>query len=474
MLEALTTIEVDSDISQQDIVRVFLPLPEHRRVLADRVVLVLGDRGVGKSALFHFLQTPAGARALGMDAPSDGLERKWIVGFAETSMDHPSPDAVVKLADGVDAIAAEARVRSFWLGHLLGRIATEGGPVSDVPPVVGAWRDAPTDPQSWLESVGDPTRLMLWLDRLETELAARKRVLVVTYDHLDKIGVRRRDIRRRVLPPLLALWLSFSNRYKHIRAKIFLRRDLFDEAVAQTSDVTKLMARSETLHWSLAALYRLLIRHMAKDARLRAWLQEGKYKLGLVEQADLGWMPPPELNEEAQEKLITHIVGQRMGEGKDARSGYSWNWVPARLQDAHGIIAPRSMLTLFQSAASQALQSQEPAGKFVYLLAPKELKDGLRRVSERRVSELMEEHPVVRRLEKLWDTRLPASLDSAILALALPLDEEDGFGSSGEQVLEELVRLGVCKRLPKQQIDVADIYRLKFKIDRKGQKVTTG
>lgn len=437
------------------------------------MVLVLGDRGVGKSSLFHFLQTPARASWLRRGDPDDGLTRQWIVGFAETSTDHPSPDTIERLADGPDAQSAEAKIRAFWLGHLIGRIVSEGGRVPDAPPVINAWRMATTEPQRWLEMIGDPTQLTLWLDRLERELAAQKRVLVITYDHLDRLGVRRRDIRRRVLPPLLALWLSFSNRYRQIRAKIFLRRDLFDEAVAHTADVTKLIARSETLHWSLAALYRMFIRHMAKGDELRKWLQEGKYKLTLTEDSVLGWMPPDELNEDMQHRLITHIVGPRMGEGKDVRTGYSWNWVPARLQDSHNVIAPRSMLTLFQSAASQALQSQETAGKFVYLLHPKELKDGLRKVSEQRVSELREEHPVVNRLKRLRDIRLPAPLESVTNALSQPLEDSDGFGNSGDQVLEELLRLGVCHRLPKQQIDVADIYRLEYKIDRTGQKVTT-
>ena len=54
-----------ADLSPEAITKVFLPLPEHRRVLDDRVVLVLGERGVGKSALFHFLQTPEGPGSLG-------------------------------------------------------------------------------------------------------------------------------------------------------------------------------------------------------------------------------------------------------------------------------------------------------------------------------------------------------------------------------------------------------------------------
>lgn len=470
LLGELSTIEIDSDVLSKDrVLSVFLPLPEHRRVLDDRTVLVLGDRGVGKSALFHFLQTEEGARVLGIGARTDGTQRTWLIGYAETDLDQPHPDSILELVS--DGEASEARMRAFWLGHLIGQITRNYQPDLQLPALVEVWRAAPADPQRWLDAVGDPTRLMLWLDNLERELAAKNRVLVVTYDHLDRIGIRRRDIRRKVLPPLLALWLSFSSRYRHLRAKIFLRRDLFDEAVPHTSDVTKLIARSETLTWSLAALYRLLIRHMARGPQLRSWLGEGKYRIPLREDPVLGWMPPDDLTQEAQHKLVTHIVGSYMGKA-DPRTGYSYNWVPARLKDANGVIVPRSLLTLFKSAASQALQSQDPKGKSVYLLGPAELKEGLRRVSEQRVSELAEEHPVVLRLQHLR-RELPVGVEQMVEALTEPLEQDDGFGRSGEQVLDELVRLGVCTRLPKGKVDVADIYRLKLGIERRGQKVTT-
>lgn len=50
--------------------------------------------------------------------------------------------------------------------------------------------------------------------------------------------------------------------------------------------------------------------------------------------------------------------------------------------------------------------------------------------------------------------------------------DEDGFGTAGDRVLDKLVRLGVIQRVAKDRIDIPDIYRLHFKIDRRGQKVT--
>jgi hypothetical protein len=472
LLEEMSALEPDADLSPEAITRVFLPLPEHRRVLDDRVVLVLGERGVGKSALFHFLQTPEGARLLGRGVKEHAPQREWIVGFSETGMAHAPPVALEELARG--PIPVEDNIRRFWLGHLIGRIAESHKTVLEPPPFFVKWREAPADPAHWLPSIVDPARLVPWLDQLESSLAAQDQTLVVTYDHLDKIGVRSRDIRRRVLPPLLALWLSLSNRYRRIRAKIFLRRDLFDESVANTADVSKLLARAETLGWSVSALYRLLLRHLAIHDGLRDWLISGKWKLHLTQHELLGWMPPEDLPEEgtqSQAILMAHIVGERMGSGTDPRSGYSWTWVPNHLKDAHGIIAPRSMITLFKSAASHAL-NVTPSGKYMRLLAPEELKEGLRETSHRRVVEMQEEHPVIMRLALLKDISLPASTSEITEALSkAPEEVEDDFGSAGERILDELTRLGVVDRLPKDRIDIPDIYRLRFKIDRKGQKV---
>ncbi|MCC6555741.1 MAG: hypothetical protein IT372_22495, partial [Polyangiaceae bacterium] len=299
LLEEMSELKPDADLAAEGIQKVFLPLPEHRRVLSDQIVLVLGERGVGKSALFHFLQTPAGASLLGRDEKDRAVRRLWVVGFSETGMDHAPPAAIEELARGQEPV--EDTIRRFWLGHLIGRIAdSRDAAAPEPPPFVAAWREKPSEPAHWLPALEDPARYIPWLDQLERSLASQGRTLVITYDHLDKIGVRSREIRRRVLPPLLALWLSQSNRYRHVRAKIFLRRDLFDESVANTADVSKLLARAETLRWSVSALYRLLIRHLAIHDRLRTWMTSGKWKIPLTEDPRLGWMPPEDLPEEGK------------------------------------------------------------------------------------------------------------------------------------------------------------------------------
>jgi hypothetical protein len=468
LLEHLEKMNPDADVSPENIARIFLPLPEYKRVLDDRVVLVLGDRGVGKSALFHFLQTKARA-----ELEPSGVAHEWVVGFSESGVDHPAPLILEQLVS--ERATAESAARSFWLGHLAGRLAQalEGS----VPPPVAyvRWKESPTDPSQWIAAFADPTQVLLWFDRVEGYFRAKNQVLVVTYDHLDRIGVRNRDARRQLLPPLLALWLSLSNRYRALRAKIFLRQDLFRESVPQTSDVSKLQARAETIHWTKTALYRLLLRHFASTGEpLRDWMQKGVKGIPLKQDELLGWLPPedfPETGTISQQAFMEHLVGSTMGNTTDPRAGYPHRWVLARLADANAAIAPRSMVTLFWSAARHALTVGPRAG-YLRLLTPEEMKEGLRETSDRRVAELVEEHPVVERLKQLVPRTLPLKVQDAVQLLSNPLpDDPDRFGDSGARVLEELERLGVIARVAKERIDVPDIYRLRFGVQRTGQKV---
>lgn len=82
-------------------------------------------------------------------------------------------------------------------------------------------------------------------------------------------------------------------------------------------------------------------------------------------------MRQPPTGKGSQDALMSHLVGPRMGKGTDPRTGYSYKWVPNRLADAQGVIAPRSMITSFTSAAKYALGTS-PRGTFMRLLAPED------------------------------------------------------------------------------------------------------
>ncbi len=469
LLTELAGLGSDAD-AHDDILRVFLALPSHSQALRPSALVVRGERGAGKTALFHALRE-IDRRGIAVDALFPGapsLPTRWLEGFSERGKEHPSTQAVDAFGE---ATPADGPIRAFWFGHLVGVLA-RAHPDHEAPPAafMERWRRNRADPAAWVPEVRPNLgALSAWLDRLDDRCMREGRRVVVTYDHLDKIGITRPRLRARFASTLLAMWLSLANRYDGLGAKIFLREDLFEASLQGSADASKLETRSVSLRWSAEDLYRVLIRHMASRDGLRRWLATPPNPVPLARHDSFGWMPPEALPEEgdpSQHTLAARLAGELMGKG--VKKGYTHRWIPNHLKDAHGAIVPRSILNLVAFAARYALH-EGPRARESRLLHPVELQAALENTSRYRVAELAEEHRVVRRLENLRGMVLLASRRELVARLRKTATrEEDGFGDDGEAVFEELVRLGVLKVRPDGRVDIPDIYRYGFGIKRKG------
>jgi len=469
LLADLQGLGSDAD-AHEELTRVFLPLPSHAAALKPSKLIVRGERGAGKTALFHLLRELHQATT-GLDAMFPGaLEAgsAWVEGFSERGKAHPSTDVL----DQFGAAGDDASLRAFWFGHLVGVLAESAPDVAPPPAAfMTRWREDRTEPARWVDAAREQLApLTSWLDRFDDRCSRSQQWVFVTYDHLDKIGVVRPRVRTRFASTLLAMWLSLANRYDRLRAKVFLREDLFRASVVGSTDASKLETRSVSLSWSTEDLYRVLLRHMGAVDGLRGWLVAGRNALALAERPGLGWFPPAALPEEgsySQHALAEKLAGESMGEG--VKKGYTHRWIPNHLQDAHGFIVPRPFMNIVAFAAQWALQ-RGPRAQYSRLLHYTELQAALEKTSQYRATELAEEHPVVRRLEQLRNVVLLTDRRTCVdrLSPAPPGGDDDGFGSDGDAVLEEFIHLGVLKVRDDGRIDVPDIYRFGYGIKRKG------
>jgi hypothetical protein len=464
LLQALAQIVTDGD-GTQDILRTFLPVPAHTLALAPRVAIIRGGRGVGKTALFRALERLTAERIslkkfFGNESDLDD-RAIWVVGFSEAGQEHPSPEVI----DAWGAGASDDDLRKFWIGHLVGRLAN-CAPDLPLPPEFGAaWREYTTKPSVWVPAArAQLTEMIDWLDRFDARAGAP--ATFVTYDHLDKIGVHDRRLRERFTASLLHLWLSFTNRYRAIRPKVFIRQDLFEQSLRGAADASKLETRSVLLSWTAEDLYRTLLRHMLANPGLREWcepLLTGEER----EDRRYGVMPPPlpEEGKPSQRGFAKRLAGEVMGAG--VKKGYVYRWIPTHLQDAHGSVVPRSMLNLIRFAAIHAYKSGPKATRDK-LLHHTDLQKGLEEASSYRVRELEEEHSVVQRLEGLRGIQLMAERRDVVSRLAKHLVPDDQFGDDGEQAFDSLEQLGVLAIRRDGRVDIPDIYRYKYNIKRKG------
>lgn len=462
-LRELARLPADADACE-DIRRVFLPLARHGLALRPDNFIVRGDRGAGKTALFKFLDRARDEHALlARVFPGARIDDvTWIDGFSASGIKHPAAENLEHAAP-----TDERAMRLFWSAHLACRLIeeqlAEPGLLAEL---YASWQANRHDLAAWLTRAERALpRLTQWLDGLDGRLSTP---LCVTYDHLDKIAIYEPSLRQRYIEGLLALWSSLGIRYRHLRPKIFLREDIFQTSLASFSDASKLRSRSVSLDWDKEALFRVLIRHAASlHSGLRDWIARGTRGIPLRDDPDLGPIPHelPETGTVSQKAFVDHLAGPLMGDG--AKKGYTYRWIPNRLQDANVRVVPRSLLNLVAHAADHALRTGARA-THERLLTPGDLVEGLQNTSLNRVNELEEEYKFVARLRHLEGRTVLMDRREVERALSQPLGEPDGLGNDGAKVVEELVRIGVLSVRPDQRIDVPDIYRYGFKIRRKG------
>lgn len=468
ILERFAQLAHKEDENVEFRARAFLPLPMHRLALRREKVVVLGGRGAGKSALFRLLTLE---RKYLLDFFGDDLPEAatWVNGFSDDEKIHPQPPEIDALAASPD----NERLRLFWMSHLLTVLLEKEPGLVDLPDELRALLADSRETlvariAALMPSIGLLTRA---LDVIDDRLAKKNRTLFVAYDQIDRLGAHDTKKRARLAGTLLSMWLTLSNRYRNLRAKVFLRHDVFEDSQRVYADATKLAARAVSLDWDVESLFRVVARHLANDVHgdpvglveTREWLS-GIDGMELRTSKLTGWMPG-EISSETQRCFGIALAGEYMGSGPT--KGRTYKWIVNHLQDANLRVVPRSMLSLLGLSAHNALKA--PPARGVPLMTPTLLAGALAETSRARVTEIGEEYKVVQRIRNLANESvlLDRKVTIDLLARLVP-GEEAGLPGDGEIVLDELCRLGVLKIREDGRIDVPDIYRYGYGIKRKG------
>ncbi|MFB7865518.1 hypothetical protein [Streptomyces sp. NPDC056069] len=357
---------------------------------------------------------------------------------------------------------------------------------------------------TWTERVDwltrNPGAIERSLAEFEASAKATDTVRLVLFDALDQLHPDR-ALAEHLASGMLNLAVTLSRRTTRLRAKVFIRPDMLDGALAGVPrpDRGFLTGRAADLSWGRSdylgrtartELYGLFIHLLgnhdsAEAAAFRAAWPTWEQSQGGRHLAPSGLSGDPK----TQEEFFTTLAGRFMG--ANARTGYTYNCLSNRLQDARGVITPRPFLTALATALEDTGRNHPGHDRPLH-------HDDLRRSvgCGARARELHQALPWVRlAMEPLagqqvpiWEEDVFGLWERSGLAGQLQETAREAGNGTGQtrtgprstaslpQLLEELVDAGVMCRRTSGQLDIPDVYRVVYGLGRRGgvKRAATG
>ena len=305
----------------------YLPIQEHARAFDPDVVLIVGDRGSGKSELFRAVFSSGLLPAIARHSPSVAKlallkpgTTEWRKGFP-IGADFPDPSGQRKFfAQDVDF----ERQEQFWFAYLA-RTLNEDIQKSDATALSVLFKPLGGDVEACLQAFTScEPKPLLALDALDKRLVEEDRWIFVGYDELDTLGGYDWQVTNSMIRGLISFWASYSRRWQRLRAKLFLRDDFYRRSTEIVgADIAKLAANRAELSWSDRNLYAMLVKRIANShERLFEICKKAKIKFTLDK--DLGQVPSLTAAEDAR-PLVNAICQEYMGANR--RKGITFRWM---------------------------------------------------------------------------------------------------------------------------------------------------
>jgi len=452
--------------SPDSIKRSFYPVSSHLRMLDPDVVLVVGPRGVGKTAIARVLTETDCYAAISRRAPAIRLpksELKWERGHPldQKGFDkHEFSKFINKRGTDTDLL------QTLWFTYLFRLLSDK----MDIEKNNALMSVEPADIERNLEVFQSLTAPVSFLDRLDQKLERENRFIFITYDEIDTFGGGEWKFVEAGTRSLVAFWAAYTRRWKRIRAKIFLRTDLYNRhAKVGGADLAKLAANRVDLLWSDKDLYGMLLKRMRNSEGLFADYI-GKIR-GIEWDSDetLGKLPILDKWQDAR-PLAKRLVGEYMGANR--KKGLVYRWLLDQVRDGLGRAFPRPFVRLIEEASYIQLQQQHGAPRWPRLLGPSSLRQALDFVSSHHVEQSRAEWKWLDAVSsKISGQLVPWERERDIIhLLEKPWDGSEGKAPpfEGRDLLDYLIEVGILRHRPDGRIDAPNLFLAGLGLMRKG------
>ena len=417
----------------------FYPLKGYTFIFDTRKFLVLGQKGIGKTALFSALKNNEYAKSLAKYLKVDSAQyeyTEWIVG---TSQD-------TNWASEFSCLQNDEQVKAFLYYKTIEIMASNDTALKSIVENsnVGELFQSEPDLEMYRKLNSDSVfHFDKLLHKINEYLKEEKRIITIIYDALDRV-VETKD-RAKFSSALIDMWYRNENGMQNVRSKIFLRKDIYDREV-DVADKVKLKNYSVTLSWEYDQLFAMVWkRAICKSAEVKRFYENATNQL-ITEIAGMSYIPI--IDEQGNRDLLAALIGNKMGSEKKA---LTYNWFKNRLSDTQGTIVPRSMLDIFAKAAARELELRN--GNFVSaknVIRPRCFEESLEAVSYKRVIDLKEEFREYSNfLDRLKTTIQRSPVDEEMLSRALEESELD----NPKEEIKNLINIGILRKYQRRLSD---------------------
>ena len=358
---------------------------------ADRVDLIPGTKGSGKSALYrifvdflpslmlenrrvvlaHGVQQRQDAVFLAYKERFDRLSESalidfWCIYFISLAYEQFIKDE--NTAAYLETCAAEVRAfrqayrnaqipdfdRKKTLREILGwalelvsklrpsvKVTTPDGSQIELDLLAGTSKEA-GDTKDQTNDSGEGPLMPAYIEELTRALNAllekANLQLWLMVDRLDEIFARRSETEKRALRALLRTIHLF--RSERVRVKVFLRDDIFEHIVGGEgfTALTHLAARkADTLRWGEGQLLAMIVRRLFSSGELREHFR--------INESLLTTSPA------YQREMFYRIFSDKVHRGP--RQSETLRWIYNHLADGRGVVTPRDVIDLVSRAAQK-------------------------------------------------------------------------------------------------------------------------
>lgn len=324
----------------------------------------------------------------------------------------------------LDILAWTLHVLRSWAPRLTYKLPADGGEIG---------MDLFGQPPGWpVEQGGSPnaTEVPQYIaaikDTLEAVLHRSTLNIWLMIDRLDEVFLRRSELEARALRGLLRCMRLFSTPL--IRVKVFLRDDMLEQVVSLGSGFTALThitaRQADTLRWPEDQILTMLVKRLFADEGLRTYLRVDKQRL--------------EASHDYRSQCFYMVFPATVH--KPPHQSPTLRWLYNHTMDGRSVVTPRDVLDLVTRAIQKQQNDflQSPNDKSAWLIGPEAIQYGLDQLSKRkRDTYLKAEFPHLwPHIEKFHGGKTEYS-KTALQQL---------FGKEWEQVCMDLVSIGLIKK----------------------------